>query len=100
MARGEKVYMANCAACHQANGKGGGPVKPLDGSPGAKVLEGRATARADPTPSVMLNWSNRTTAAMPSWRQRRRRASPRRPPTTIAAGDHCSPSGLDAEQLV
>src|SRR2546427_9631759 len=32
MARGEKVYAANCAACHQANGKGAGPIKPLDGS--------------------------------------------------------------------
>ena len=32
-ARGEKVYAANCAACHQANGKGAGPIKPLDGSP-------------------------------------------------------------------
>jgi mono/diheme cytochrome c family protein len=31
--RGEKVYAANCAACHQANGKGAGPIKPLDGSP-------------------------------------------------------------------
>ena len=31
-ARGEKVYAANCAACHQANGKGAGPIKPLDGS--------------------------------------------------------------------
>ncbi len=32
-ARGEKVYNANCAACHQANGKGAGPIKALDGSP-------------------------------------------------------------------
>ncbi|MES2943910.1 MAG: cytochrome c oxidase subunit II, partial [Pseudomonadota bacterium] len=31
-ARGEKVYAANCAACHQASGKGAGPIKPLDGS--------------------------------------------------------------------
>ena len=30
--RGEKVYAANCAACHQANGKGGGAIKALDGS--------------------------------------------------------------------
>ena len=30
--RGEKVYASNCAACHQPNGKGGGPVMPLDGS--------------------------------------------------------------------
>lgn len=33
VARGEKVYNANCAQCHQANGKGGGPIKALDGSP-------------------------------------------------------------------
>lgn len=32
IARGEKVY-SNCAACHQANGKGAGPIKALDGSP-------------------------------------------------------------------
>ena len=25
--RGEKVYAANCAACHQANGKGAGPIR-------------------------------------------------------------------------
>jgi cytochrome c oxidase subunit 2 len=32
--RGEKVYSANCAACHQANGKGIPPAfLPLDGSP-------------------------------------------------------------------
>ncbi|MEY2804060.1 MAG: cytochrome c oxidase subunit, partial [Pseudomonadota bacterium] len=30
--RGEKVYAANCAACHQASGKGAGPIKALDGS--------------------------------------------------------------------
>ena len=30
--RGQAVYSQNCAACHQANGQGGGPVKPLDGS--------------------------------------------------------------------
>ena len=30
--RGEKVYAQNCAACHQANGKGAGAIKPVDGS--------------------------------------------------------------------
>jgi cytochrome c oxidase subunit 2 len=33
VARGEKVYAANCAACHQVNGKGAGPIKALDQSP-------------------------------------------------------------------
>lgn len=33
IARGEKVYAAQCAACHQANGKGVAPAfPPLDGS--------------------------------------------------------------------
>ncbi|MCZ7655367.1 MAG: c-type cytochrome [Rhodocyclaceae bacterium] len=33
MSRGEKVYAANCVACHQANGKGLPPAFPaLDGS--------------------------------------------------------------------
>ena len=30
--RGQAVYSQNCAACHQANGQGGGAVKALDGS--------------------------------------------------------------------
>ena len=32
MAKGETVYKANCAACHQANGTGGGPFPALKGS--------------------------------------------------------------------
>ena len=37
-ARGEKVYAANCVACHQATGKGAPPAfPPLDGS---KVVNG------------------------------------------------------------
>ena len=45
MARGEKVYAANCAACHQANGKGAGPIKALDGDP--KVLDADHKVQAD-----------------------------------------------------
>ncbi|HEY0954220.1 MAG TPA: cytochrome c oxidase subunit II [Roseateles sp.] len=33
IARGEKVYAANCAVCHKADGTGAGPIKPLDKSP-------------------------------------------------------------------
>jgi cytochrome c oxidase subunit 2 len=37
MAKGEQVYTANCAACHQANGMGvPGAFKALNGSPTAK----------------------------------------------------------------
>ena len=59
--RGEKVYAANCAACHQANGKGAGPIKPLDGSP--KVLD------ADKSLQIMTVLNGQNNGAMPSWKQ-------------------------------
>jgi len=59
--RGEKVYAANCVACHQPNGKGAGPIKAIDGA--AVVL--------DPDKSkliaILLNGQNN--GAMPAWRQ-------------------------------
>jgi cytochrome c oxidase subunit 2 len=57
--RGEKIYAANCAACHQANGKGAGPIKPLDGS--AVVLD------ADKTKQIHVVLNGR--GAMPAWKQ-------------------------------
>jgi cytochrome c oxidase subunit 2 len=59
VARGEKVYAANCAACHQANGKGAGPIKALDGSP--------VVVDADKTPSIHVLLNGR--GAMPAWKQ-------------------------------
>ncbi len=59
--RGEKVYAANCAACHQPNGKGAGPIKALDGSP--VVLNAEKGAQID----VLLN--GRANGAMPAWKQ-------------------------------
>ena len=59
MARGEKVYNANCAACHQANGKGGGPIKPLDGS---AIVQGPKAEQMH----VVLE--GRNNGAMPSWK--------------------------------
>ncbi|MCJ7799661.1 MAG: c-type cytochrome, partial [Polaromonas sp.] len=59
-ARGEKVYAANCVACHQANGKGAGPIKPLDGS--AIVLNTDHNAQIQ----VLLNGA--AAGAMPSWK--------------------------------
>ena len=59
--RGESVYNANCVACHQANGKGAGPIKPLDGA--AVVLD----ADHNKMISVLLNGQNN--GAMPSWKQ-------------------------------
>lgn len=59
--RGEKVYATICAACHQSNGKGLGPIKPLDGS--AVVLD----ADKDKQIAVLLKGQNK--GAMPSWKQ-------------------------------
>ena len=59
--RGAKVYAANCAACHQANGKGAGPIKPLDGSP--VVLD------ADKIREITTVLQGVNNGAMPSWRQ-------------------------------
>ena len=60
VARGEKVYSANCSVCHQANGKGAGPIKPLDGS--AMVL-GEAQAQ------IALVLGGAANGAMPAWKQ-------------------------------
>ena len=60
-ARGAKVYAANCAACHQANGKGAGPIKPLDGS--AVVLNDDKNLQI----AVLLHGQNN--GAMPAWNQ-------------------------------
>ena len=61
IARGEKVYAGNCAACHQANGKGGGPIKALDGDP--IVLD------ADHAKQIHVLLNGQNNGAMPSWKQ-------------------------------
>ena len=58
--RGEKVYATNCAACHQANGKGAGPIKPLDGA--AVVLD------ADKSKQIMVLLNGQNNLTMPSWK--------------------------------
>ena len=59
--RGEKVYAANCAACHQANGKGAGPIKALDGA--AVVLD------ADKSKEIAVLLNGQNNGAMPAWKQ-------------------------------
>ena len=59
--RGEKVYAANCAACHQASGKGAGPIKALDGA--AVVLD------VDKTKQIMILLNGQNNGAMPAWKQ-------------------------------
>ena len=58
--RGEKVYTANCAVCHRPDGKGAGPIKPLDGA--AVVLDSDKSKQI----AVLLNGQNNNT--MPSWK--------------------------------
>ena len=60
VARGEKVYNANCAACHRPDGKGLGPIKPLDG---AAVVQD-----ADPAKQVAVLLKGQNNGAMPSWK--------------------------------
>ncbi|SMP68983.1 cytochrome c oxidase subunit II [Noviherbaspirillum suwonense] len=56
--RGEKIYAANCVACHQANGKGvPGAFPALDGS---AVVTGPKGPQID----ILLNGKN----AMPAWK--------------------------------
>ncbi len=61
MARGEKVYAANCAACHKADGTGAGPIKPLDGS---AIVKDSDHAKQI---AIMLNGAGN--GAMPAWKQ-------------------------------
>ena len=56
--RGEKVYAANCVACHQASGKGvPGAFPALDGDP---IVNGPRAAQIN----ILLNGKN----AMPAWK--------------------------------
>ncbi|WP_370655059.1 cytochrome c oxidase subunit II [Hydrogenophaga sp.] len=59
--RGETVYAANCVACHQANGKGAGPIKPLDGS--------AIVTATDHNKMIEVVLKGAAGGAMPSWKQ-------------------------------
>jgi len=59
--RGEKVYAANCVACHQSGGKAVGPIKALDGS--AVVLN------ADHQKQISVLLNGQANGAMPAWKQ-------------------------------
>jgi cytochrome c oxidase subunit II len=60
VARGEKIYNANCAACHRPDGKGAGPIKALDGS--AVVLN-------DSAKQIQILLNGAANGAMPAWKQ-------------------------------
>jgi cytochrome c oxidase subunit 2 len=59
-ARGEKVFAANCVACHGAQGQGGAGKK-LDGSP--IVLD------ADKSKQLLIVLNGAANGAMPPWKQ-------------------------------
>jgi cytochrome c oxidase subunit 2 len=60
--RGEKVYTANCAVCHQATGKGvPGAFPPLDGDP---VVNGPRAEQIN----VVLNGKITGSMQMPAWK--------------------------------
>ncbi len=61
VARGEKVYAANCAVCHKPDGKGAGPIKALDGSP--IVLD------ADKSKQINVLLNGVLDKGMPAWKQ-------------------------------
>jgi cytochrome c oxidase subunit 2 len=61
VARGEKVYAANCAVCHKPDGKGAGPIKALDGSP--------VVTADDKLQQVGVVLKGRLDKGMPSWAQ-------------------------------
>jgi cytochrome c oxidase subunit 2 len=59
IARGEKVYNTNCAVCHRPDGKGAGPIKPLDGS---------AIVLGDPAAQIRTVLHGAANGAMPAWK--------------------------------
>ncbi len=61
-ARGEKVYAANCAACHLADGKGNPAAK-------IKALDGSALVLNDPLNQIKTLLNGAANGAMPAWKQ-------------------------------
>ncbi|WP_409034158.1 cytochrome c oxidase subunit II [Roseateles saccharophilus] len=61
IARGEKVYAANCAVCHKADGSGAGPIKPLDKSP--------VVLAEDKLQQIQVVLNGRMDKGMPAWKQ-------------------------------
>ena len=55
------VRQRQVVACHQASGKGAGPIKPLDGS--AIVLD------ADKAKQIAVLLNGAANGAMPAWKQ-------------------------------
>ena len=68
---GKTVFLANCAACHQANGKGGGPYPPLAGNPDVNAVDSAAVVQTvlnGRTGPITVNGAQYG-GNMPSWRE-------------------------------
>lgn len=61
VARGEKVYAANCAVCHKADGSGAGPIKALDKSP--------VVLADDKMQQIQIVLNGKMDKGMPAWKQ-------------------------------
>jgi mono/diheme cytochrome c family protein len=67
---GKAIFLVNCAVCHQATGRGGGPYPPLAGNPdvnqvdSANLIETVLNGRTGP---ITVN-GTQYGGNMPSWR--------------------------------
>jgi cytochrome c oxidase subunit 2 len=61
VARGEKIYNANCAACHKADGAGAGPIKGLVGS--------KVVLADDKSQQIAILLNGAGGGSMPAWKQ-------------------------------
>lgn len=71
MPDGKAVFLLNCAACHQANGRGGGPYPPLAGNPAVNAIDSADLIRIvlnGRTGPITVN-GTQYGGNMPSWRE-------------------------------
>jgi cbb3-type cytochrome c oxidase subunit III len=67
---GRTIFAANCAACHQATGQGGGPFPPLAGNPAVNAADSRGvieTVLNGRTGPITVN-GTQYGGNMPAWR--------------------------------
>ncbi|HEU5480715.1 MAG TPA: c-type cytochrome [Candidatus Tumulicola sp.] len=68
---GKAVFLVNCAACHQPNGRGGGPFPPLAGNPAVNAVDSATliqTVLNGRTGPITVN-GVQYGGNMPSWRE-------------------------------
>ncbi|MBV8197098.1 MAG: c-type cytochrome [Candidatus Eremiobacteraeota bacterium] len=68
---GRAIFALNCAACHQANGRGGGPYPPLAGNPDVNAVDSGGviqTVLNGRTGPITVN-GRQYGGNMPSWRE-------------------------------